>query len=141
MPDAVATPPLIVHEVGTNTAGLSPVVDSGTEVCTGSEVEATGDVLADVLAIELNDGAVLDGAVLGDAVLDGAVLDGAVLGDAVLGDGDEFGDADVVGAAGSAAFRLPACLPTKNAATHSPIRTTNPTTPRLRLLDGLIELT
>jgi hypothetical protein len=126
VPDAVATPPLIVHEVGTNTAGLSPVVDSGTEVCTGSEVEATGDVLADVLAIELND----------DAVLDGAVLDGAV-----LGDGDEFGDADVVGAAGSAAFRLPACLPTKNAATHSPIRTTNPTTPRLRLLDGLIELT
>jgi hypothetical protein len=143
VPDAVATPLLIVHEVATNTAGFSPTVDSGTEVCTGMVIDAEGGVL---------DGAVLDGRVLDGAVLDGAVLDGGVLdgglvdacgdtdGDADA-DGDALGEADPVGGAGSEAFRLPACLPKKNAATQRPIRKTNPATVRRRLVDGFIALT
>jgi hypothetical protein len=148
VPDAVATPLLIVHEVATNTAGFSPAVDSGTEVCTGIVIDAEGGVL---------DGAMLDGAMLDGAVLDGAVLDGAVLDDAVLdggladargdtdgdadADGDALGEADAVGGAGSEAFRPPACLPKKNAATQRPIRKTNPATVRRRLVDGFIALT
>ena len=143
MPDAVATPLLIVHEVATNTAGFSPAVDSSTEVCTGIVIDAEGGVL---------DGAVLDGTVLDGTVLDGTVLDGTVLdggladargdtdGDADA-DGDALGEADAVGGAGSEAFRLPACLPKKNAATQRPIRKTNPARVRRRLLDGLITRT
>ena len=133
MPDAVATPLLIVHEVATNTAGFSPAVDSGTEVCTGIVIDAEGGVL--------------DGAMLDDAMLDGAVLDGGLAdargdtdGDADA-DGDALGEADAVGGAGSEAFRPPACLPKKNAATQRPIRKTNPATVRRRLLDGLITRT
>jgi hypothetical protein len=45
VPVAVATPPVIVHEVGSNTAGLSWADDSGTEVCTGivGELDARTD--------------------------------------------------------------------------------------------------
>ena len=138
MPDAVATPLLIVHEVATNTAGFSPAVDSGTEVCTGIVIDAEGGVL---------DGAMLDDAMLDDAMLDGAVLDGGLAdarGDTDGGadaDGDALGEADAVGGAGSEAFRPPACLPKKNAATQRPIRKTNPATVRRRLLDGLITRT
>ena len=138
MPDAVATPLLIVHEVATNTAGFSPAVDSSTEVCTGIVIDAEGGVL---------DGAVLDGTVLDGTVLDGTVLDGGLAdargdtdGDADA-DGDALGEADAVGGAGSEAFRLPACLPKKNAATQRPIRKTNPARVRRRLLDGLITRT
>ena len=123
MPDAVATPLLIVHEVATNTAGFSPAVDSSTEVCTGIVIDAEGGVL---------DGAVLDGG-LADAR-------GDTDGDADA-DGDALGEADAVGGAGSEAFRLPACLPKKNAATQRPIRKTNPARVRRRLLDGLITRT
>ena len=128
MPDAVATPLLIVHEVATNTAGFSPAVDSSTEVCTGIVIDAEGGVL---------DGAVLDG-----TVLDGGLADarGDTDGDADA-DGDALGEADAVGGAGSEAFRLPACLPKKNAATQRPIRKTNPARVRRRLLDGLITRT
>jgi hypothetical protein len=138
VPDAVATPLLIVHEVATNTAGFSPAVDSGTEVCTGIVIDAEGGVL---------DGAMLDDAMLDDAMLDGAVLDGGLAesrGDTDGGadaDGDALGEADAVGGAGSEAFRPPACLPKKNAATQRPIRKTNPATVRRRLLDGLITRT
>ena len=138
MPDAVATPLLIVHEVATNTAGFSPAVDSGTEVCTGIVIDAEGGVL---------DGAMLDDAMLDDAMLDGAVLDGGLAdarGDTDGGadaDGDALGEADAVGGAGSEAFRPPACLPKKNAATQRPIRKTNPATVRRRLVDGFIALT
>ena len=106
-----------MHEVGTNTAGFSPVDDNGTEVCAGIVIE-------------------LDGGVVGEG--DGLADAGGGVADA---DGGALGAGDVAGASGGDAFRLPACLPTKNAATQSPIRTTNPATARLRLLDGVIELT
>jgi hypothetical protein len=127
VPDAVATPLLIVHEVATNTAGSSPIVDSGTEVCTGIVIDAGGGVLA--------------GAVLAGRVLDGGVLDGGLADACGDSDGDALGEADAVGGAGGEAFRLPACLPKKNAATQRPIRKTNPATVRRRLLDGFIALT
>jgi hypothetical protein len=118
-----------VHTVGTNTAGFSPAEDSGTDVLTGIVVDGPTDAVAvadpegknvmvdvsrDVLAIGLGSGA----------------LDGRV-----------DGEAELVGATTGAALRLPACLPTKNAATHNPIRTTNPATARFRLLNEVIELT
>jgi hypothetical protein len=128
VPVAVATPPVTVHEVGSRTAGLSLADDNGTEVCTGIVMLGPSDASGDALAIEL-DGEGLDGEGL-DGELDGGAL------------GEGEGLADIGGgAAGSEAVRLPACLPTKNAATHNPIRTTNPATARFRLVDALIELT
>jgi hypothetical protein len=123
-----------VHALGTNTAGLSPAVDSGPEVCTGivvDDADAGGAV---------NTGADTDcpdtnGAKDEDA--DDVEVEARTDGE----QGAELGEAGVVGAAAGDAFRLPACLPMKNAMTQSAIRRTHPTTARLRLSDGLIELT
>ena len=145
MPLATATPPVIVHDVGNSTEGSSPVVESGTEIRTGSlsdgpseaAVAAALDVSADAIAIEADgeglDGEGLDGEGLDGEGLDGEGLDGEGLDGEGL-DGETAGGVAVV-------CRLPACLPTKNAATHSPIRTTNPATARFRLFDELIEPT
>ena len=121
MPVAVATPPVIVHEVGSKTAGLSLVEDSGTEVCTG--IVMLG-VSAEVLATGLGGGEGL-----------------ADIGGGADCDGDVAADGGAVDTAGDDALRLPACFPTKNAAMHSPISTINPATARFRLVEASIEPT
>jgi hypothetical protein len=145
VPVAVATPPVIAHDVGTKTAGSSPADDNGTEVCTGSVIDGPTDAAA---ATELDDGELDDGAPDGAEL---AACDGLAGGGLADNDGDRDSDtdgdklgeaeADAGGVAGTDAFRLPACLPMKNAPIASPIRTTNATIARLRLLDGVIEPT
>jgi hypothetical protein len=116
-----------VHEVGSRTAGLSLADDNGTEVLTGIVIDGPTDRAA----------AVDEAAWLASA---GAVDDAGAGEDDVM-----VGEADVGGgvgeATGSAAFLLPACLPKRNAPTHSPISRSAPTTASVRLLDALIELT
>jgi hypothetical protein len=140
-------PPAIVHEVGTNTAGSSPADDSGTEVCTGTVVVATVAVgIADPgAALEITvDGEAIDGEAVNGKAVDGglviATVDGAALADSE-GDAEGDGTAELLGATTVEAFRLPACLPTKKAATHRPMRTTAPRTARFRLRDEVIRWT
>lgn len=127
MPVAVATPPVIVQDVGTNTAGFSPADDNGTEASTGIVIEgpteAPGglDVTADIAAWVA--GGV--GGTLADADADGGAVGGV--------DTDDGGD--------GVALRPPACLPTKNAPTQIPMTATNPSIERLLLLAGVIEAT
>ena len=118
MPVAVATPPVIVQDVGTNTAGFSPADDNGTEVCTGIVIEGPSDAAGALGDANDDDGAI--------ACVDTADDGGE--------DGDERAEGDGAGVGRGAAFRLPACLPTKKAATQRPIRTTNPATCKASLV-------
>jgi hypothetical protein len=142
VPVAVATPATTVHEVGTNTAGSSPEVDSGTEVRTGIVIVGPTDVSGAALATGL-DGGALGGALDGGALDGGAVSGGeevaAAGGDELVAEGDP--DCDTEGESGADARRLPACLPKKKAPTHSPTRRTAPRDASFRFVDGLIELT
>jgi hypothetical protein len=144
VPVAVATPPVIVHDVGTNTAGFSPADDNDTEFCTGMVIDGPACTAADETATVADGGAIA----LADAVDpdeadagDGEGEDGGDEGGRVGDVGSGLDDDEVVGAAGGDAFRLPACLPKRNAPTHKPIRTTAPTTANTRWLDGLIDAT
>lgn len=139
MPVAVATPPVIVQDVGTKTAGFSPADDNDTEVCTGIVIDGPTDAAAVDETAAAADGVAIAPA---DAVVGAEVdvvddVDADVEGE----DGRGLGEDDVAGAVGSEAFLLPACLPKRNAPTHRPIRTTAPTTANARWLDGLIDAT
>ncbi|HEY3923393.1 MAG TPA: hypothetical protein VGL75_02440 [Acidothermaceae bacterium] len=129
MPVAVATPPVIVHDVGTNTAGFSPADDNDTEVCTGMVIDGPAGAAADETATVADGGA--------SAPADAVDTDDVDADEADAADGE----GEVVGAAGSEAFLLPACLPKRKAPTHSPIRTTVPTAANARWLDLLIDAT
>jgi hypothetical protein len=124
---------VIVHDVGTNTAGSSPVDDSGTEVCTGividgpTDAAAALDVTADVASGVA--GTLADADPAGEAADEGEA------------DGEGEGEADGEGEATGVASRMPACLPTKNAPTQIPITQANPMTDSVLLLAGVIELT
>ena len=138
MPDAVATPPLIVHEVGTSTAGFSPVDDSGTEIRSGMVMDGPKEEArpadADTTAVKVD--------VSGDVLV--IKLDAEALGDgeALTGGGTllDEGCVTAAGWAAEATLRLPACLPTKNTPTHKPTMPTNPRTDSVRLLARVIEL-
>jgi hypothetical protein len=134
VPVAVATPPVIVQDVGINTAGFSPADDKGTEVCTGIVIEGPTDTAT---ALDVTAGVA------------GGIAGGIA---GALADADAEGDVDGVTATGVAtaggevtaageALRLPACLPTKNAPTQIPTTPTKPRIDSVRLLAGVIELT
>jgi hypothetical protein len=134
---------VIVHEVGTNTAGFSPADDRGTEVCTGSVIDGPTDAGArDDGGANTDAGA--DGDSEGEGADDGEAdtrtdgEDGAAERDA---NSNGFGETAVAGAAGSDALRLPACLPKRNAPTHSATRSTAPPIASVRLLDRFMKLT
>jgi hypothetical protein len=138
---------VIVHDVGSKTAGLSLADDSGSEVRTGIVIDGPTDMAAAVdetagvaggVASTRTDADAVDGVNAGD-VEDADAEDADA--DAEGADGSGVGEVDVVGVGEIAAFLLPACLPTKYAAMQSPIRITDPRMARFRLRDGVIELT
>jgi hypothetical protein len=121
-----------VQDVGTNTAGSSPADDNGTEVWIGIVIEGATDA-RDALDVAAVAGTLADADADAGAVV---CVDAADEGDGE--DGDKLGEGDVVGEGD--AFRLPACLPTKNAPTQIPMTQANPSIDSVRLLAGVIEL-